>query len=114
MVHQERAPSRLSIGNVRFTPGARTNWHSHPGGQTLFVTDGVGIVATRDGKVVCIRPGDSAWTPPGEEHWHGATADNVVCHLALTESVDENGPANWLEPVTDTDYEKANRDLRNS
>lgn len=111
MVHQEQAPSRLSVGNVRFTPGARTNWHSHPGGQTLFVTDGVGIVATRDGKVVRIRPGDSIWTPPGEEHWHGAMADNMMCHLALTESVDDSGPANWLEPVTDEEYEQANARL---
>ncbi len=107
MVHNAKAPSRLTVGNVRFTPGARTNWHSHPLGQTLLVTDGVGLVATRDGKVVPIRPGDSVWTPPGEEHWHGATSDNLMCHLALTESPDENGPANWLEPVSDEEYERA-------
>jgi len=70
-----------------FTPGARTNWHSHAVGQTLHVTDGIGLVQTRDGKTIRMRPGDTVYTPPGEEHWHGATAGNFMCHLAMLEGV---------------------------
>jgi quercetin dioxygenase-like cupin family protein len=92
---------------VRFTPGARTNWHSHPLGQTLHCTDGVGLVATRDGTVILMREGDTVHTPPGEEHWHGATRDNMMCHLAMVEHLDGES-ATWLEPVTDQDYETAN------
>jgi quercetin dioxygenase-like cupin family protein len=75
--------SHLVAATVRFTPGARTHWHSHPLGQTLHCTDGVGLVGTRDGRVIVLRPGGTVWTPPGEEHWHGATRDNLMCHLAL-------------------------------
>jgi quercetin dioxygenase-like cupin family protein len=70
--------SRLVAALVRFTPGARTNWHSHANGRLLHCTDGAGLVATRDGTTIRIRPGDSVWTPAGEEHWHGRTADNVT------------------------------------
>jgi len=91
---------------VRFTPGARTNWHSHPLGQTLHCTDGSGIVATRDGTIIHMRPGDTVHTPPGEEHWHGATEDSMMCHLALVEH-DDGHSATWGEPVTDQDYKTA-------
>jgi quercetin dioxygenase-like cupin family protein len=104
MLHTGQAPSRLVTASVRFTPGARTNWHSHPLGQTLHCTDGIGIVGTRDGTVVVMRPGDTVHTPPGEEHWHGATGDNMMCHLAMVEH-DDGKSATWLEPVTDQDYE---------
>jgi quercetin dioxygenase-like cupin family protein len=69
-------PSRLIVGYVRFTPGARTNWHFHALGQTPALHDGIGLVVTPDGTVIQMRPGDTVWTPPGEEHWHGATAGN--------------------------------------
>jgi quercetin dioxygenase-like cupin family protein len=105
-LHNGEAPSRLVAAVVRFTPGARTNWHSHALGQTLHCTDGIGLVATRDGSVILIRPGDTVHTPPGEEHWHGATQDSMMCHLALVEQ-DGGESATWLEPVSDQDYETA-------
>jgi quercetin dioxygenase-like cupin family protein len=100
--------SRLTAALVRFTPGARSNWHSHDVGQTLHGTDGVGFVGTRDGRVVRIHPGETVWTPPGEEHWHGATEDCLMAHLALLD-INEDGsdPTRWLEPVTDEQYRAA-------
>ena len=105
-LHNGEAPSRLVAAMVRFTPGARTNWHSHPLGQTLHCTDGTGLVATRDGAVIVMRPGDTVHTPPGEEHWHGATTDSMMCHLALLEN-DGGETATWLEAVTVHEYEAA-------
>jgi quercetin dioxygenase-like cupin family protein len=105
-LQEGEAPSRLMTATVRFTPGARTNWHSHPLGQTLHCTDGIGVVATRDGSVIVMRPGDTVHTPPEEEHWHGATEDNMMCHLAVVER-DNGVSAVWLEPVSDPDYETA-------
>lgn len=105
-LHNGAAPSRLVAAMVRFTPGARTNWHSHPLGQTLHCTDGIGFVASRDGVVILMRPGDTVHTPPGEEHWHGAARDNVMCHLALV-GHDRGQSATWLEPVSDFDYDTA-------
>ncbi|MDR6414609.1 cupin domain-containing protein [Pseudarthrobacter sulfonivorans] len=105
-LHNADSPSRLVAAMVRFTPGARTNWHSHPLGQTLHCTDGTGLVATRDGTVIVIRPGDTVHTPPGEEHWHGATADSMMCHLALLEN-DGGKTAIWLEPVSGREYAAA-------
>ena len=110
-LHNGEAPSRLVAAMVRFTPGARTNWHSHPLGQTLHCTDGTGIIATRDGTVILMRPGDTVHTPPGEDHWHGATRDNMMCHLALVEH-DSGESATWLEPVTDQDYETAHTEIK--
>ncbi|WAH99073.1 (R)-mandelonitrile lyase [Arthrobacter sp. MMS18-M83] len=109
-LHNGEAPSRLVAAMVRFTPGAHTNWHSHPLGQTLHCTDGVGLVATRDGSVILMRAGDTVNTPPGEEHWHGATQDNMMCHLALVEH-DNGVSATWLEPVSDQDYEAAHAQI---
>jgi quercetin dioxygenase-like cupin family protein len=105
-LYNGEAPSRLVAALVQFMPGARTNWHSHPLGQTLHCTSGIGIVATRDGHVILLRPGDTVHTPAGEEHWHGATEDSVMCHLALVEH-DNGQSATWLEPVTDHDYKTA-------
>lgn len=107
-IYQGEDPSRMTAALVRFTPGAHTNWHSHALGQTLHVTDGIGLVATRDGTVIRMRPGDTVHTPPGEEHWHGATADNFMCHLAMLERDGDTDPTTWLEPVTDEEYEAAN------
>jgi quercetin dioxygenase-like cupin family protein len=100
--------SRLTAALVRFTPGARSNWHSHDAGQTLHGADGVGLVVNRDGQVLRIRPGETVWTPPGEEHWHGATEDTLMAHYALLD-VNEDGsdPTRWLEPVTDEQYRDA-------
>ena len=102
--------SRLIVALVRFIPGARTNWHSHAHGQTLHVTEGVGYVVGRDGTVIRMRAGDTVWTPPGEEHWHGATGSAVMCHIAMLEGTDEGDGTTWLEPVTDEQYAAAHRD----
>jgi quercetin dioxygenase-like cupin family protein len=109
MIKMPEPPSKLIASLVRFTPGARTNWHSHAVGQTLHVTEGVGYVVNRDGEVITMRAGDTVWTPPGEEHWHGGTADNFMCHLALLEGVDGGDGTTWLEPVSDEDYQQATR-----
>lgn len=106
-IKQAAEPSRLNASMVRFTPGARTNWHSHAFGQTLYCTDGVGLVANRDGTVIRLRPGDTVWTPPGEEHWHGASGTNMMCHIAMFEGTGEESGATWLEPVTDEQYRAA-------
>jgi quercetin dioxygenase-like cupin family protein len=100
-------PSRLTVGLVRFTPGARTNWHSHAVGQTLHVTEGVGLVATRDGTVIRMHAGDTVWTPPGEEHWHGGTRETFMSHLAMLEQPPNGESTTWLEPVTDEEYAAA-------
>ncbi len=100
-------PSRLVAAQVRFTPGARTHWHSHALGQTLHCTDGVGFVGTRDGRVLVLHPGETIWTPPGEEHWHGATTDHLMCHLALLIAPEEGDATTWLEAVTEEQYHAA-------
>lgn len=101
-------PSRLFAALVRFAPGARSHWHSHAAGQTLYVTEGVGLVGTRDGTVLRILPGDTVWSPPGEEHWHGATGNTLMCHVAMLEMNDDGSdPTTWLEPVTDAEYRAA-------
>ena len=94
------APGRLNATRVTFEPGARTAWHTHPVGQTLYVLSGTGRVQTEGQPVHEIRPGDVVWIPPGEKHWHGAAPGNLMTHLAMQES--ENGSfATWLEHVTD-------------
>ncbi|MFI5908948.1 cupin domain-containing protein [Dactylosporangium sp. NPDC051541] len=109
MIKTPEPPSRLVASLVRFTPGARTNWHAHAVGQTLYCTEGGGYVVNRTGQVIVLRAGDSVWTPPGEEHWHGGTADNFMCHLALLEAGEHGDGTTWLEPVTDDDYRAAAR-----
>jgi quercetin dioxygenase-like cupin family protein len=109
MVKTPTPPSRLVASLVRFTPGARTNWHSHANGQTLHVTEGVGLVVNRDGQVIRMRAGDTVWTPPGEEHWHGGTSGNLMCHLAMLEGTEDGDGTTWLEPVADEDYTAAHR-----
>ena len=99
------APSRLQAVSVHFTPGARTAWHTHPVGQTIYVLEGVGRCQRRDGPVEVIRPGDRVFFEPGEDHWHGAAPDRFMTHLAMLE-VDENGnSATWGEHVTDEEYQ---------
>jgi quercetin dioxygenase-like cupin family protein len=101
VVARGEAPSRVRVNTVRFAPGARTAWHSHALGQTLHVTDGVGLVQSRGGEVLVIRPGDVIHTPPGEQHWHGASPDNFMVHTAIWEGDD----ATWAEHVTDGEYD---------
>lgn len=96
--------SRLSASSVHFTPGARTAWHTHPNGQTIYVTEGICLCQSRSGPVDVIRPGDRVFFEPGEEHWHGATANRFMTHLAMVEVDDEGNPAAWGEPVTDEEY----------
>jgi quercetin dioxygenase-like cupin family protein len=97
----------IGCAHVRFSPGGRTVWHSHPKGQTLYVTDGIGYVSRRGGEVVVIRPGDVVYIELGEEHWHGATPDRFMAQLAMQEA-DENGEVvTRLEPVSDEDYASA-------
>lgn len=99
--------SRLQASLVRFTPCARTDWHRHLLGQTLHVTEGEGLVVNRDGHVLRVRAGDTVWTPPGEEHWHGGTNLTCMSHIAMLQT-DETGEGTvWLEPVTDQEYEAA-------
>jgi len=97
-------PSVLAAAAVHFTPGARTAWHTHPNGQSIYVTEGVGLCQRRGGTVEVIRPGDRVFFEPGEDHWHGAARDRFMSHLAL-QQLDEQGRAvTWGEHVTDAEY----------
>jgi len=99
-------PSRVRVNTVRFAPCARTAWHTHAMGQTLHVTEGVGLVQARGGKVIVMKPGDTVYTPPGEWHWHGAAPDRFMTHLAIWESPgpDAGDETTWGEHVTDEEY----------
>jgi quercetin dioxygenase-like cupin family protein len=98
-------PARARAVSVTFEPGARTTWHTHPLGQILIVTSGQGWAQRWDGPVEEIRPGDVIWFPPGEKHWHGATATTAMTHIAIQEALDGK-TADWLEPVSDEQYKK--------
>jgi len=100
---QPPAPARVSIASVTFEPGARTAWHSHPLGQTLFVTAGSGRVQNWDGPIQEIRPGDAVWSPPGEKHWHGAAPTTAMTHISIVEQLDGKA-ADWMEQVSDEQY----------
>lgn len=105
MLFQRDEPSRVSGARVHFEPGARTNWHTHPLGQTLIVTEGVGWTQVEDGPVMEFHAGDVLLCPAKEKHWHGATPTQAMTHIAVQES--ENGsPVTWMEPVSDEDYQK--------
>lgn len=97
------APARLRGLTVTFEPGARTAWHTHPLGQTLIVTAGLGRVQREGGPIEQIRPGDTVWFEPGEKHWHGAAPDTAMTHIALQEELDGSA-VTWLEHVTDAQY----------
>jgi quercetin dioxygenase-like cupin family protein len=98
-------PARAVGAHVTFEPGARTAWHTHPLGQTLIVTSGCGWVQRAGGPVEEIRPGDVVWFPPGEKHWHGATATTAMSHIAIAEKLDGKS-VDWMEQVTDTQYRR--------
>lgn len=99
--------SRLNVAAVRFSPGSRTAWHSHRGGQTLYVTEGHGLIQTRDGHTSLLRPGDVVYAPDGEEHWHGATGSDFMSHLSITEQ-----DPDWLEHVEQDEYERADSKVK--
>lgn len=96
--------SAVACAHVRFTPGAHTVWHTHPLGQTLYVTDGIGWVGRRGGPTVEIRPGDVVFIEPGEEHWHGATPDRFMAHVAIQQADAAGEVVTWLDRVSDEDY----------
>jgi quercetin dioxygenase-like cupin family protein len=100
-------PSRLNASSVRFTPGARTAWHTHPNGQTICVTEGVAVVQRRGGPVEMIRPGERVFFEPGEDHWHGAAPTRFMTHLSMVEVDDDGNAATWGHHVTDEEYEAA-------
>ena len=96
-------PARVRALTVAFEPGARTAWHTHPLGQTLYVLSGMGLIGLRNKTPQTINAGDTVWIPPGEEHWHGASATNSMIHIAIQEGL--NGSvAEWLEKVSDEQY----------
>jgi len=94
----------ISATNVHFTPGARTAWHVHPTGQTIYVTDGVGLAQGRGDPVEVIRPGDHVFFAPGEDHWHGASASRFMTHLSLVQADADGSTATWGAHVTDEEY----------
>ena len=104
----QQSDQRMVVARVRFAPGAHTAWHSHARGQTLHITSGVALIGTRDGTVIRATPGQTVYTPPGEEHWHGATPTDFMEHLAMLENGDDPAATTtWLELVTEADYRAA-------
>jgi len=108
MLFQAHAPARTVGGRVTFEAGARTAWHSHPLGQILIVTSGTGLVQAQGGPVEEIHVGDVIWTAPGEKHWHGASPDAAMTHLAIMEQ-HEGVTVEWMDPVTDEEYGRVAR-----
>lgn len=96
-------PARVRAVTVHFEPGARTNWHTHPLGQTLHVVSGFGLAQKLGEPVIELRPGDTLWIAPGEKHWHGAGPDTAMSHIAIHEALD-GAHVDWMEPVTDEQY----------
>jgi quercetin dioxygenase-like cupin family protein len=100
-------PSRLAAASVHFTPGARTAWHTHPNGQTIYIIEGIGLCQRHGGPIEIIRPGDRVFFEPGENHWHGACANRLMTHLAMQQADDEGTAVTWGEHVTDEQYQAA-------
>ena len=105
---QPPAPARVQGACVTFEPGARTAWHTHPLGQTLIVTAGLGLVQRWGDQIEEIRPGDVVWFAPGEKHWHGATASKAMTHIAVQEQLDGK-VVDWMEQVSDDQYRAESR-----
>jgi quercetin dioxygenase-like cupin family protein len=101
---QAKEPARALGASVTFEPGARTAWHTHPLGQSLIVIAGCGLAQRRGGPIEEIRPGDVIWFPPGEKHWHGATATTAMTHIAIQEQLDGKA-VDWMEKVSDEQYQ---------
>ena len=102
---QKKDATRAAGASVTFEPGARTAWHTHPAGQTLIVTSGLGWVQREGGPIEEIRPGDVVWFAPGEKHWHGASPGKAMSHIAIQEELDGK-VVDWMEKVTDEQYRK--------
>jgi quercetin dioxygenase-like cupin family protein len=96
--------SRVSASNVHFTPAARTAWHTHPNGQTIWVAEGIGFAQRRGGPIEVIRPGDRVFFEPDEVHWHGAAPNRFMTHLAIVEVDDKGNPATWGDHLTEEEY----------
>jgi quercetin dioxygenase-like cupin family protein len=96
--------SRTASASVHFTPGARTAWHTHPRGQTIFVTEGVGLCQREGGPIEVIKPGDRVFFEPGENHWHGASPKRFMTHIAIQEADESGSPVTWGRHVTDDEY----------
>lgn len=105
-LHQAPDPARMQCAQVTFEPGARTAWHTHPLGQTLIVTSGLGWVQKEGEPVQEIAPGDVVWFAPGEKHWHGASPAKAMTHIAIQEKLDGN-VVDWMEHVTDEQYQRS-------
>jgi quercetin dioxygenase-like cupin family protein len=103
-----REPARASGGQVTFEPGAHTAWHTHPLGQTLIITSGLGWVQREGATVEEVRPGDIVWFPPGEKHWHGASASIAMTHIAIQETLNGKN-VDWLEKVSDEQYRASSK-----
>lgn len=103
-LNQAPDPGRVGVVSVTFEPGARTAWHSHPLGQTLIVTAGSGRIQNWNGPIEEIQPGDVAWCPPGEKHWHGAAPTTAMTHISIVEQA-EGKSADWMEHVSDEQYQ---------
>jgi len=101
---QAPGPARVAGASVTFEPGARTAWHTHPLGQTLIVTFGVGRVQREGGPIEEIRPGDVVWFSPGEKHWHGASPTKAMTHIAIQEAL-SGKVVDWMEKVGDEQYQ---------
>jgi quercetin dioxygenase-like cupin family protein len=101
---QATSPARAVCATVTFEPGARTAWHTHPLGQTLIITAGCGLVQHKGGPIEEVHPGDVVWFPPGEKHWHGATATIAMTHIAIQEQLDGK-TVDWMEKVSDEEYQ---------
>jgi quercetin dioxygenase-like cupin family protein len=99
--------SRIAASSVHFTPGARTAWHTHPHGQTIWVTEGIGLCQRRGGPVELIRAGDRVFFDPGEDHWHGAAPARFMTHLAMQQADDGGSVVEWGEQVSDDEYARA-------
>lgn len=100
VIYRGEDPSKTRAIAVHFAPGARTAWHSHGIGQALYIVEGIALVQSRGDKILEVHPGQVIWTPPGEEHWHGAVPDHFMTHIALWEGDD----VDWLDHVTDAEY----------
>ena len=101
--------SRVYVNEVRYAPGARTHWHSHPGGQTVYVTEGVGYAQSKGGPVVELHPGYILYTAPNEVHWHGAGPEQFHTNISIRESANEDAQSvktHWFEPITDEEYNR--------
>jgi quercetin dioxygenase-like cupin family protein len=99
--------SQIGAASVHFTPGARTAWHTHPHGQTIWVTEGVGLCQCEGGPIEVIRPGDRVFFEPGENHWHGAAPTRFMAHTAMQQADEDGNIVHWGEHVTDDEYGQA-------